>query len=643
MKNKQKDKQVTKFIKRPPGLFRALPIIAAMAASGIIQPAFAVDRTWFGGIGDWGVTTNWTPNGVPGSGDKAIINSGSSTLSFNTGVAGFDSFGGGFRGAGNLAVSGLTTFTGGQIGGDGGNVIADGGLNISGAGSKTLGHSGSSGSSGIVNNGAGTWSGTGDISNWGSGRLTNSAGASLNIQSDADFNNGTFINQGTLTKSAGATDGSEKTVISGLFNNSGSVNVTQGVLSFTGGGTHTGSFASGANGWIEFAGSSSKPTHDLNAGASITGNTRMISSFGALVVNTGATYNASKTEIIGGGKLHIADSNMTAHTGTLTVSGGDFTGVGHLAVSGLTTFTGGQIGGDGGNVIADGGLNISGAGSKTLGHSGSSGSSGIVNNGAGTWSGTGDISNWGSGRLTNSAGASLNIQSDADFNNGTFINQGTLTKSAGATDGSEKTVISGGLENSGSINVQQGVLEVITPFHNQGTINVATGAVFHGNNAIFTNDKTIQGNGTIQTQANNHLVNSGAINPGDSIGHLTINGDLQQAGSGVLNFELASLNNFDQLTVTSDVTLGGTIGVSDLGYTPVVGDRFVVATFDQRLNDSTFSSVSLDKFGSGVHFDVLYHQHDVTLLVTAVPEPEQYLMLLAGLGLMGAGARRRRT
>ncbi len=75
----------------------------------------------------------------------------------------------------------------------------------------------------------------------------------------------------------------------------------------------------------------------------------------------------------------------------------------------------------------------------------------------------------------------------------------------------------------------------------------------------------------------------------------------------------------------------------------MIGDSFVVATFDDRLANSTFSSVSMHGFGSGVHFDVLYHQHDVTLAVTAVPEPEQYLMLLAGLGLMGAVARRRRT
>ena len=39
-------------------------------------------------------------------------------------------------------------------------------------------------------------------------------------------------------------------------------------------------------------------------------------------------------------------------------------------------------------------------------------------------------------------------------------------------------------------------------------------------------------------------------------------------------------------------------------------------------------------------FSADYHEHDVTV-TAAVPEPEQYLMLLAGLGLVGAIARRR--
>ena len=153
----------------------------------------------------------------------------------------------------------------------------------------------------------------------------------------------------------------------------------------------------------------------------------------------------------------------------------------------------------------------------------------------------------------------------------------------------------------------------------------------------------MQGNGTIQTLANNDLVNSGMINPGNgSIGHLTLDGDLNQTASGVINFELASLSSFDRLTVTDDVTLGGTIAVLNLGYAPVVGDSFVVATFDERLNGSMFSSVT-HGFGSGVNFNVIYHEHDVTLAVTAVPEPESWAMLLAGLGLVGAMARRRRV
>jgi hypothetical protein len=106
---------------------------------------------------------------------------------------------------------------------------------------------------------------------------------------------------------------------------------------------------------------------------------------------------------------------------------------------------------------------------------------------------------------------------------------------------------------------------------------------------------------------------------------------------------LASLSSFDQLTVTDDVTLGGDIGVWNLGYAPVVGDSFVVATFDERLANSTFADVTTHGFGSGVNFSVIYHAHDVMLQVTAVPEPEQYALFLAGLGLMGVMARRRRN
>jgi len=232
-----------------------------------------------------------------------------------------------------------------------------------------------------------------------------------------------------------------------------------------------------------------------------------------------------------------------------------------------------------------------------------------------------------------------NAFSDRMVGNGIFNNSGTYNKQNNAL-----TNMGIDFNNTGTVNVNAGTLQVTSAFANQGTVNVAAGAVFHGNNADFANAGTMQGNGTIQTLANNDLVNSGKINPGDSIGHFTLDGDLNQTASGVINFELASLSSFDRFTVTDDVTLGGDIAVWNLGYAPVVGDSFVVATFDERLNGSTFSSpVTTHGFGSAVKFYAVYHEHDVTLLVTAVPEPESWAMLLAGLGLMGAVARRRRT
>jgi hypothetical protein len=347
---------------------------------------------------------------------------------------------------------------------------------------------------------------------------------------------------------------------------------------------------------------------------------------------------ASDKAIINGGNSTLSfNTSITA----LDLSGGTLGGTGNLTLSDLSTWTGGTITGAAITTFSST-LDISGSGSKIT----SGGRT--VNAHDTTWGGnTGAFNNdlFINGGTFNNTGTftDTNAFSDQMTATGTFNNSGTYNKQNNTI-----TNIGTGIafNNTGTVNVQAGVLNVAHAFTNAGVVNVSAGGTFQSSCAganCFSNTGIMQGNGTIQTPANNELVNSGMINPGDSIGHLTIDGNLHQTATGGLNFELASLNNFDQLTVTHDVTLGGTIGVSDLGYAPVVGDRFIVATFDQRLNDSTFSSVSLDKFGSGVHFDVLYHQHDVTLLVTAVPEPEQYLMLLAGLGLMGAVARRRRT
>ena len=604
MKNTKKNHQIQKVETSSVMVFRALPIIAALAASGIIQPAFAVDRTWFGGTGDWGVNTNWSPASIPGASDKAIINGGNSMLSFNTGITALDLSGGTLGGTGNLTLSGLSTWTGGAISGAA-TTTFNSTLTMSGDAGRTL-----SGGR-IVNADNTAWSGnTGANKNeifFGNGTFNNTGTfTDTNAFDDRMRSTGTFNNDGTFNKQNNTlTD-----ILTGVaFNNTGTVNVNAGTLRLEGNGTHSGSFAMAAGATLDFH----FGAHNLNA----------------------VTTSGAGTFQISGGTVNLNGGSHTAH---FLLSGGTLAGT-TTPIGGAADWTGGTIAGAAITTF-DSTLDISGNGTKII-------SGRTVNAHDTTWSSNtaafnNDISF--SGGTFNNTGTftDTNAFDDRMRNAGTFNNNGTYDKQNNTV-----TNIGSGVafNNTGTVNVNAGVFNVAHAFTNAGVVNVSAGGTFQSSCAgadCFSNTGIMQGNGTIQTQVNNHLVNSGAINPGDSIGHLTINGDLQQAGSGVLNFELASPNNFDQLTITNDVMLGGEIGVWNLGYTPVIGDRFVVATFDQRLADSTFSSVSMHGFGSGVHFDVLYHQHDVTLAVT-VPEPEQYLMLLAGLGLMGAVARRRRT
>jgi hypothetical protein len=61
-----------------------------------------------------------------------------------------------------------------------------------------------------------------------------------------------------------------------------------------------------------------------------------------------------------------------------------------------------------------------------------------------------------------------------------------------------------------------------------------------------------------------------------------------------------------------------------------------------QATDSTYSTQT-DFWLSGPDRSVKFQGKIDNLTVAAVPEPESYAMLLAGLGLVGAIARRRKT
>jgi hypothetical protein len=216
---------------------------------------------------------------------------------------------------------------------------------------------------------------------------------------------------------------------------------------------------------------------------------------------------------------------------------------------------------------------------------------------------------------------------------GTVLNEGQYLRSGlGRTEAY-------GLANHGSIQVVAGALGVDDRFINTGEVTVETDAALFGLGANLRNDGLLQGDGTVRTySANFALTNAGMLAPGglETAGTLTIDGDLVLAAAGSLRIDLVA-GGHDLLAVTSDASFGGRLliwGAQGLG------DSFVVATFGQRLDDSTFSSVSW--LGGGDNpFSVDYGDHAITLRVTSpVPEPAVWLLWASGL-LLPALARRR--
>ena len=106
---------------------------------------------------------------------------------------------------------------------------------------------------------------------------------------------------------------------------------------------------------------------------------------------------------------------------------------------------------------------------------------------------------------------------------------------------------------------------------------------------------------------------------------------------------------FDKFVVNGTATLGGTLALSCVGSCSLnANDTFVILDSTGDLS-GTFGSVTATGFGTGFDYSVRY-DYAVDLVELRViqpgvpmpvPEPETWAMLIAGLGLVGALARRK--
>ncbi|WP_321786382.1 autotransporter domain-containing protein [Paraburkholderia sp. J94] len=561
---------------------------------------------------------------------------GTSTLTMSPGSGNAFSYSGAISnfsavtvGAGTVSLSGTNTYTGATTIASGATlaltgsgslaqsaVTANGTLDISGtaSGSSIASLSGS----GTVNLGGQTLTLT-NASGVFSGSISGTGG--LTIASGTQTLTGVSTYTGTTLIQTGATlilSDSGDIILANVVNNgtlevegtlgnlsgTGTVSVGSGGVTLSGGsfgGTVAGSGAVTVTGSETLSGASTYTgaTSITNGSTlALTGSGSIAASSGVANAGTldisGTTSGASITTLSGNGAVALGAKTLTLSNAADTYSG-IIGGTGGVSVNGGTetltaanTYSGGTVIGTGAT------LALSGAGSIAA-------SSGVTANG------TLDISSTTSGatlqNISGSGTVSLGARTLTLANaNGTYA--GTFTGSGAIVkQGSGSLILNGNSSAfTGTTEVSAGLLEV-------GDIDNATAVL--GGDASVDASGTLRGHGTVA----GNVTNDGTVEPGGSIGTLTIGGNYTQASSATLAIEV-SPTAASQLAVNGKATLNGVLAITyDPGtytartYTLVSATGGVSGTF------SSVTSTGQSNIGT-LASAVTYGANDVELVLS---------------------------
>lgn len=463
----------------------------------------------------------------------------------------------------------------------------------------------------------------------------------LSMQTDdqISINNsytGTVNNNGTMQIN-GVNAASNTLDIMSTFNNSGIVNLQNASLIIEKGGTHTGTFDGNTGTYVFLGGSTiQNQIHDFN-----TASYMKVPNFFVRdgIVNFHGTYWPSLTD----GNLTIQplsascelifkpestivsmpETTSLALAGKLTFESpatdlilnrldlgplAEINNAGNLEISNTFNWTGGKLSGIGITEVANGAAFTIRSGSHYLDQQQ------MINSA---------IANWNSGNITLSNAASFQNENTFNANatttmnggsSGTFTNNGFLVKK---TDGTT-TTLDIDFTNSGDIDVQGGELIFISSITaNNGTIiDLGDGTLTPGDTLTLESGASLVGSGAL----NSNLINGGEVSPGSSPGIITVDGDYTQSADGLLTIELGGTtpgSGYDQLAVTGNANLAGTLDVSLLGeFHPSPGDSFTILTYGLRSGTFTTVNLPLPPPEAGMEWEIEYSSN--ALILTAV-------------------------
>ena len=560
-----------------------------MTRAGTANPfaPLLVSYTWnpTSGSNSWTLTTNWTPNGLPGAGDSVSFSLGGTPTVTNVPIGitmSQISVAGGTQVTFQAGSAGTLTLNGGINCLD---IAAGASLNIDTANALTINISSANSSTARVL-GSMTFSG-------GLHRLTADSASGITFKINSTFTQGTGVTgnvfgstgaQNTIIFESGSTfDQKAGSNPFGLTEpNSKVVFQTGSLYRITASGTSPGfSGRTYANFQYNPGGANSETA--LGASALLMAD---------LTVTTG-TFNFNMTGTPG----HAIKGNISVASGaTLTFSPGaagtiNLNGTGNQLISGAGTLTinstatisvanstgvelqrnvatSGPF-----NVVSGGFLNcgtnvLSGTGTFNLQPGGTLG----IGSAAGISSipSTGNIQNL--NKIYNSAANyTYNGTAAQVTGNGlptTLTGALTISNSSGVTL-SQSTTLSGAssIASGATLNTGAFTLTVNNTLANSGTFNVSSGG-------------TLKGTGTVTGPTT--VASGGTVAPGVSPGILNT-GNISFTSGSVFNPEINGTTvgtQYDQLNVTGTVGLGGATLTVTLGFTPAAGNTFTIINND---------------------------------------------------------------
>ena len=238
------------------------------------------------------------------------------------------------------------------------------------------------------------------------------------------------------------------------------------------------------------------------------------------------------------------------------------------------------------------------------------------------------------GRLVNLAGATLEIRRgtlQVDYGANRMQNGGMVLVGSGRAE------ILGDVLNGpgGLIHAQQGAdLTVWDPLVNDGEVRVSDGA-----RVVYA--AGVSGKGSFTGLDGLHRF-EGGYSPGASAAEVTL-GNVQLAS--LVTIELGGLtpgSEHDRINFTGSVLFEASsfLKISLInGFTPQAGDRFSLFSYTQA-PVGNFEDFYLPGLGAGLNWDVSQLHTTGNLLVSGVPEPGSWVLML--LGVVGVAGWRRR-